>query len=104
MGGLSTMPASTFISAMHFAYEDRRASCLRIAHDCMHEMVCAQAIPWELPNILIGTDDEKRRVYGTDYYQCMSLWGLPAALGEEDLSGPCASGGLGDRIIAAGRV
>ena len=104
MGSLSTMPASTFITAANFAYEDRREDCLRIAHDCLAEMVCTLGATWDMPNIMIGSEHEHRRVYGTDYYQCMSLWGLPAALADEDLAGPCAPDGLVTRMIRAGNA
>ena len=95
------MPASAFITAMNFLYEGKREAGLRIARDCLLEMVCVQGMTWDQPNMLIGTPQEHRRVYGTDYGQCLSLWGLPAALAEEGLEGPCLPGGLVDRVIEA---
>ena len=58
---------------------------------------------WDMPNIMIGTRAKKQRVYGTDYYQCMSLWCLPAALAGKDLQTFSAPGGLVQRVIEAGR-
>ena len=103
MGGLSTMPASAFITAMNFMYAGDRKSGLKLARDCLSEMVLQQGMTWDMPNIMIGTAGKKQRVYGTDYYQCMSLWGLPAALTRKDIAGPCKPGGLVQRIIEAGK-
>ena len=101
MGGLHSMPASTFISAMNFIYEGDRVGGLQIAYDCLREMVCDQGMTWDMPNVIKGTKDHKQRIYGTDYYQCMSLWGMPAALAQKDLAWPCRKGGLVDRMIKA---
>ena len=104
MGGLSVMPASVFISAMNFIYEGDRERGLKIAHDCLREMVCEQGMYWDMPNVLIGSQQEHLRVYGTDYYQCMSLWGLPAALKNQDITEHSRDNGFIDRIISAGKM
>ncbi len=103
MGGLSTMPASTFITAMNFIYEGKKDAGLEIARNCLHEMFCIQGMTWDMPNILIGTKDHKSRVYGTDYYQCLSLWGLPAALHGHDLVMSASNDSLLKRILNAAR-
>ena len=103
MGGLSTMPASTFITAMNYLYEGKTAEGLEITRNCLNEMVCVQGMTWDMPNILIGTKEHKSRVYGTDYYQCLSLWGIPAALYGQNLEEIVTEGSLVERIIAAGR-
>ena len=41
------------------------------------------------------------RLYGTDYHINMNVWGVPAALANEDLAGPCKTGGLIHRIFRA---
>jgi hypothetical protein len=48
--------------------------------------------------------DTGERTFGTDYYQNMMLWALPAALAGTDLRGPCAPGGLVARLLAAGEA
>lgn len=58
-----------------------------------------QKHPWDAPNLVRG--DTGERIFGTDYYQAMMLWALPAALSGMDLRQFCASGGLVDRIIQA---
>jgi uncharacterized protein (DUF608 family) len=101
MGGLSSMPASGFITAMNYIYEGERETGLRIAHDTLNEMACVQGMTWDLPNIMIGTWERKQRVYGTDYYQCLSLWALPAALSGETIAAAAGSNGLIDRMLRA---
>jgi uncharacterized protein (DUF608 family) len=102
MGGLSTMPASTFITAMNYLYEGKSEEGLAITRNCLKEMFSEQGMTWDMPNIMIGTKTNKGRVYGTDYYQCLSLWGLPAAISRQDLKDSASQGMFIRRIIEAG--
>jgi hypothetical protein len=54
---------------------------------------------WDVP--LVWEVDSGKRVYGSDYYQNMMLWSVPAVMAGQDLSGPCKPGGLVDRILKA---
>ncbi len=58
-----------------------------------------QKHPWDSPNLVRG--DTGARIFGTDYYQAMMLWALPAALSGTDLRGSCGTGDLVDRMIQA---
>jgi hypothetical protein len=104
LGEFYTMPASTFITAMNYAYAGNRQACETIAFRCLNNLVNAQGMMWDMPNIVRGDPGHMGRVYGFDYYQCMSLWGLPAALAGEDLAAAGRPGGLVDRILAAARA
>ena len=42
------------------------------------------------------------RYSGTDYFQNMTLWAVPAAMKGKDLASLCAPGKLIDRVIKAG--
>jgi hypothetical protein len=53
-----------------------------------------------MPNIVRG--DTGERVYGTDYYQSMMLWALPAALKSQDIHQASTVGSLVDRVLRAG--
>jgi hypothetical protein len=57
--------------------------------------------PWDLPNIVDG--DTGRRRFGTDYYQNMMLWALPAALAGQTLADARSSGSLVRKVLEAGR-
>jgi hypothetical protein len=67
------------------------------------------AMTWDMPNEVRsdpgrGQLPESMRIYGTDYYQCMSLWALPAALKGQTLCESAAPDGLVDRILHAAKV
>jgi len=66
-------------------------------------IVCRLETTWEMPNLLTGDADTGEMSFGSDYYQNMALWVLPAAVAGEDLASAVRPGGLIDRIIAAGR-
>lgn len=65
-------------------------------------LVLRQRHPWDLPNIVRG--DTGTRVFGTDYYQHMMLWAVPAALAGQDLRAFCAPDGLVDQVMQAGKT
>jgi hypothetical protein len=65
----------------------------------MHNIVCERGETWDAPNMVRGTSGD--RLYGSDYYQNLMLWAIPAAMAGENLGGPCQPGGLATRIIAA---
>ena len=50
-----------------------------------------------------GDADTGERTYGNDYYQDMMLWAMPSAVAGQDLHGPCAPGGVVDRVLQAAR-
>lgn len=78
----------------------RRAWGLEAVRRTWANLCLAQGHTWDLPNMVRGSDG--RRVFGTDYYQNMMLWALPAALAGEDIAASCRAGGLVRRVIAAG--
>ena len=100
-GAYAMFPPEVLILAMTYMYEGEREFGLELARGIMHNMVCKHRHAWDLPNIARG--DTGERVYGTDYYQNMMLWSLPAAMAGEDLSGPLQPGGLVDRVLKAAR-
>ena len=56
---------------------------------------------WDFP---VAVDPADHPRVGSDYYQNLMLWSLPAAIAGGDLAGPCRPGGLVDRILEAGRA
>ena len=86
--------------AMTYMYAGELSFGLEQARRCLHNMV-QKGYTWNQPAIVQAATGE--RVSGYDYYQNMMLWSLPAALEAQDLAGPCASGGLVDRVIQAGK-
>ena len=87
--------------AMNYMYEGERDFGLELAHRIMHNMIIRLRLGWNMPVHMHGDTGEV--TFGTDYYQNLMLWSLPAALEGKDLTAPCASGGLVDRVIQAGK-
>lgn len=94
-----TFPPEVLIVAMTYMYQGQRELGLEIARRNMDNIIRVQGLGWDLPNLI--RCDTGARTYGADYYQNMVLWGLPAALANQNLSGPCESGGLVERVVRA---
>lgn len=89
-----------FMLAATYIYNGRRELGLRLLNGALAGIALKHGDVWNQPNIVSG--DTGRRIYGSDYYQNMVLWSLPAALSGHDLRQSCAPDSLVDRIIRAG--
>jgi uncharacterized protein (DUF608 family) len=92
--------AEVVVLAMTYIYAGEKEFGLELARKFWDNMVRRQRHPWDMPNAIRG--DTGERVFGTDYYQAMMLWAMPAALQGEDLCAHGREGGLVDRIVQAG--
>jgi uncharacterized protein (DUF608 family) len=101
-GQYAMFPPELLVLAMTYIYAGEREFGLELARRHWANLVLRQRHPWDLPNIVRG--DTGARVFGTDYYQNMMLWAMPAALAGQDLKDSCAPGTLVDRIIKAGKT
>jgi uncharacterized protein (DUF608 family) len=100
-GALAMFPAEVLILAMTYIYSGQRDFGIDLARRHWEAIVCQHGHGWDMPNLVRG--DTGERIYGTDYYQSMMLWALPAALAGHDVAA-CSSGtSLVSRVIAAGR-
>ncbi len=109
MGWMCSMPASVFIVGMTVIQAGDRERGLEIARRAMDHVVNHLGMTWDMPNMIRadpgdGQQPECMRIYGTDYYQCMSIWALPAVLAGRDLAAPCRTGGLVARVLDASKV
>ncbi len=93
-------PPEVLMLGMTYMYEGEREFGLELCRRCWAN-IAENGLTWDQPNIIRG--DTGERVYGGDYYQNMMLWTVPAALQGQHLAGPCAPGGLVDRVIRAGQ-
>jgi uncharacterized protein (DUF608 family) len=100
-GAYAMFPAELLVLAMTYIYAGQKDFGLDLARRHWETIVCRQGHGWDMPNIVRG--DTGERVYGTDYYQSMMLWALPAAVAGTDIAGSCAPGGLVERVLQAGR-
>jgi uncharacterized protein (DUF608 family) len=92
--------AEQLMLAMTYIYAEETDFGVEQARRCLFNLI-EKGYTWNQPCIVQGATGE--RISGYDYYQNMMLWSLPAALENADLCGPCARGGLVDRVIQAGR-
>ena len=98
-------PYTYFVSeqlmlAMTYIYAGETDFGLEQARRCLFNLI-EKGYTWNQPCVVQAATGE--RMSGYDYYQNMMLWSLPAVLENADLRGPCAPGGLVDRVIQAGR-
>ena len=100
-GPYTMFTSETLVLAATYMWQGQKEFGLDLARRLWENNVLRQRHGWDLPVMVRG--DTGQRVNGTDYYQNMMLWVLPAALAGEDIKSSCARGGLIDRIIRAGR-
>ncbi len=103
-GTYSYFPNEALMLAMTYMYNGQREFGAELARRVWHNLVCLQGYTWDMPNIMRGDADTGERTYGSDYYQVMMLWSLPAALEGKDLSAVTKAGGLVERMIGAARA
>ena len=101
--GLYAMfPPELVILGMTYIYAGDKEFGLDLVRKHWENLVLRQGHGWDLPNVVRG--DSGERVFGTDYYQNMILWCMPAALDGQDLKAAAEPGGLIDRVIQAGKA
>ncbi len=89
--------------AMTYMYHGEREFGLELARRVWHTIECIHGYTWEMPAITGGDVDNGERQHGSDYYQALMLWSMPAAMEGQDFAGPVKPGGLVDRMIQAAR-
>jgi uncharacterized protein (DUF608 family) len=92
-------PPETLILGMTYMYHGDRDTGAEICRKCMDNIVLRQGKEWDMPNMVNAETGEVR--FGTDYYQMMILWALPAAFDRQSIADSCRSDGLVDRVLRA---
>ena len=100
-GAFGMFVPEVYMFAMLLMYAGEVEKGLEIARRCVHNQVLGHRYSWTAPNVIRG--DTGERTYGSDYYQNMMLWSLPAAMAKEDLTGPCKAGRLIARVLEAAK-
>jgi uncharacterized protein (DUF608 family) len=90
------------VLAMTYLYAGQRELGLELVRKFWENVCLKQGHAWDTPNTVHA--DTGRRVFGTDYYQNMMLWALPAAITGQDIHTSCVTDGLIERVIQAGAV
>ena len=102
-GTFSYFPPELFMLAMTFMYNGQQEFGRDLLQRCLHNISCRWGYTWDAPNTVRGDADTGERAFGADYYQNMMLWAVPAALQNQDLTGPMRGDGLVARVVRAGR-
>ena len=103
-GSFTYVTFTTYNIALTFIYEGQKEFGMDLLRKCLEPYSCKWGYTWDSVNVLSGGGDTGERSYGTDYNQNMSLWGAPAAIAGEDMTGPTQPGGLVDRMIRAAKM
>lgn len=85
------------VLGMTYIYAGQRELGVELVHKFWESLCLGQGHAWDTPNMIHG--DSGKRVFGTDYYQNMMLWAMPAAINGQDLAASCGEGGLLQRIV-----
>jgi hypothetical protein len=85
--------------SMLYMYEGEKDFDMDLPYRCMENIVCKWGYTWDAPNIMRGDMDTGEVRYGTDYYQNMMLWAVPAALDGRDQTSPARPGGLVHAVL-----
>jgi uncharacterized protein (DUF608 family) len=93
-----THSPSSFMLGMTYMYDGQREFGEDLVRRTV-DYVFAKGNAWDFP--LVWDVVDGTRYYGSDYYQNMMLWSMPAVLDNQDLAGPCQSGGLVRRVLQA---
>ena len=99
-GSYGYFPPEVFMLAATYMYQGKSEVGMKLAQSCLWG-ITKFGYTWTQPNIVNGSTG--KRVYGSDYYQNMMLWAIPAAVERKDLRGACAPGSLINRVIEAGK-
>jgi uncharacterized protein (DUF608 family) len=99
-GSYGYFPPEVWMLAATYLYQGEHATGMKLAESCLHGIL-KSGYTWTQPNIVNGSTG--KRVYGSDYYQNMLLWSLPAAIEQKDIRQACGPGSLVNRVIRAGK-
>jgi hypothetical protein len=98
-GDAGTFSSEGFMLGMTYLYNGQPTVGEDLIRRTLAYVMVRNGYAWDFP--LVWEVDSGKRVYGSDYYQNMMLWSVPAVMAATDLSGPCKAGGLVDRILKA---
>jgi len=99
-GNTGVFVAEAMMLGMVFMIEGQKEYGLEFLRQLQYSNGIVQGHNWDLPCLIRGDTGERNS--GTDYYQNMMFWAIPATVLGTDLAGLCAPGGFIDRIIKAG--
>jgi uncharacterized protein (DUF608 family) len=91
-----------FILGMSYMYAGDKTTGLDICQRTLDNLYKRQSYAFDWPNQI--DCQTGHRTYGSDYYQNMVVWAIPAALDKQNLAAASGKGSLIDRILQAGKA
>ncbi|HZZ38133.1 MAG TPA: GH116 family glycosyl-hydrolase [Acidobacteriaceae bacterium] len=101
-GAHGYFPPEVYMLGATYLYDGDRATGTEIIRTCQEGISAKYGYTWTQPNVVSG--DTGKRIYGSDYYQNMMLWIVPAALDGQDLKKAAQDGGLIAKVLRAGKL
>ncbi len=95
-------PPSQEMLAMTYMYNGQKGFGLELVRRPMSHIALKLGAIWDLPVHMRA--DTGAVTYGTDYYQNLMIWSLPAAIAGQDMTAPLKPGGLVERVLHAARL
>ena len=100
-GAHGYFPPEVYMLGATYMYAGNKETGAEIIRTCLEGISTKYGYTWIQPNIVSG--DTGKRIYGSDYYQNMMLWAVPAAMDGHDLKKAVAGNRLVDKVINAGK-
>ena len=99
-GSTAAFCSEAMMLGMVFMIEGQPEYGMEFMRKLQYSNSLVQGHNWDLPCIIRGDTGERNS--GTDYYQNMMFWAIPATVLGVDLAGLCQPGGFVDAIMKAG--
>lgn len=100
-GAHGYFPPEVYMLGATYIYAGDAETGKEIVRTCLEGISIKEGYTWTQPNVVSG--DTGKVIYGSDYYQNMMLWAVPAALDGHDIRKAAADGTLIDRVLRAGK-
>jgi uncharacterized protein (DUF608 family) len=100
-GAHGYFPPEVYMLGATYIYGGDKETGTEIIRTCQEGISAKYGYTWTQPNVVSG--DTGRRIYGSDYYQNMMLWIVPAALDGQDVEAATSGAGFIDKVLNAGK-
>ena len=100
-GAHGYFPPEVYMLGATYMYAGDKETGAEIIRTCQEGISAKYGYTWTQPNVVSG--DTGRRIYGSDYYQNMMLWIVPAAMDGHDIQKTAAGGQLINKVLDAGK-
>jgi len=100
-GAHGYFPPEVYMLGATYMYAGDRDTGMEIIRTCLEGISVKYGYTWTQPNVVSG--DTGKRIYGSDYYQNMMLWAVPAAIEGDDLQKAVSGKKLIARVVQAGK-